>query len=145
MTKQTIPKEVLAAWKVAIATRLNAYAPYSKFLVGSALKFTGDKKIYAGCNFENASYSATICAERNALGNAIANGVMSSKKKNTLEFVVVVTNTTEATPPCGVCLQAMNEFVGPETMVYLATHKVILQKAKFSQFLPAPFREIEVL
>lgn len=145
MTKQIFPKVVLDAWKVAKSTRLNAYAPYSNFLVGAALKFTGDKKIYTGCNFENASYSATICAERNALGAAIASGVMTTKKKNVLEFVIVVTNTTVATPPCGVCLQAMNEFVGPDTMVYLATNKVILQKAKFSQFLPAPFREFEVL
>lgn len=143
MIKKNIPSIVLRAWKVAKETRLNAYAPYSHFLVGAALKFSKNKKIYTGCNFENASYSATICAERNALGNAIANGVM--KKKDVLEFVIVVTNTTDATPPCGVCLQAMNEFAGPETVVYLATTKVILQKAKFSQFLPTPFKEIEIL
>lgn len=154
--KKTIPKVVIEAWKLAKKTRLNAYVPYSQFLVGSALKFCKDKTIYTGCNFENASYGATICAERNALGAAIAHGVIrgalknsqkfqSVRKKDLLEFVVVVTNTTHATPPCGMCLQVLNEFAGPNTMVYLATNTTILQKAKFHQFLPTPFNEIEVL
>lgn len=52
MIKHIIPKVVLDAWKLAKATRLVAYAPYSHFLVGAALKFSKDKKIYSGCNFE---------------------------------------------------------------------------------------------
>ncbi len=147
--QKTIPSIVLKAWKLAKSTRLNAYAPYSHFLVGAALKFCKDKNIYAGCNFENASYGATICAERNALGSAIAHGALKiankSKKRDVLEFVIVVTNTTEATSPCGICLQVLNEFAGPDTQVYLATNHAILQQAKFHQFLPSPFNEIEVL
>lgn len=145
MSKINIPLIVQDAWELAKKTRLNAYAPYSHFLVGSALKFKKDKKVYVGCNFENASYGATICAERNALGAAIANGAMKSKKKDALEFILVVTNTTESTPPCGLCLQALSEFANAETIVYLATTKAITQRAKFYDFLPAPFKEIEVL
>jgi cytidine deaminase len=146
---KNLPTTVLKAWKLATKIRLNAYAPYSHFLVGSALKFKNNKNFFVGCNFENASYGATICAERNAIGAAIAQGVLKPAnkniKKNVLEFVIVVTNTTEGTPPCGMCLQVLSEFADQETMVYLATHKSILQKAKFNQFLPTPFNEIEVL
>ena len=146
MTKKILlSNNVTRAWKLARSVRKLAYAPYSKFLVGSALKFKNDKNIFVGCNFENASYGATICAERNALGAAIAKGVMSKKKRGALEFVVVVTDTTNATPPCGLCLQAMNEFADSETIVYLATPKGIVEKAKFSEFLPTPFKTIEIL
>jgi len=146
---KNLPPSVIKAWKLATKIRMNAYAPYSHFLVGSALKFKNNKKFFVGCNFENASYGATICAERNAIGSAIAQGVLKNTnnktKKNVLEFVVVVTNTTDGTPPCGMCLQVLSEFADQDTMVFLATQKNILQKAKFNQFLPTPFNEIEVL
>ncbi len=143
MNKLNYPLAVKNAWKLACKVRQNAYAPYSKFLVGSSLKFMGSPKIFSGCNYENASFGATICAERNALGSAIASG--ESKKKLKLDFVVIVTNTTVPTPPCGLCLQALSEFVKADTMVYLANPKKIVLGARFNQFLPTPFNKIELL
>lgn len=137
----TLKKALILAKK----TRLNAYAPYSHFQVGAALKFKSSSKLYTGCNFENVSYGATICAERNALGYAIGEGVLKKKKNNSLEFVLVVTNTSTATPPCGLCLQALNEFADSDTVVYLATTTKIILSAKFKDFLPSPFQKIEIL
>lgn len=133
------------ALNLATKTRLNAYAPYSHFFVGAVLKFKNSPTLYSGCNFENASYGATICAERNAIGQAISSGILKSKKNNTLEFVMVVTKTTTATPPCGMCLQVLNEFSDAKTEVFLANLNEVTLKAKFYDFLPSPFQKIELL
>ena len=81
--------------------QLKAYAPYSQYKVGAAiLSQTG--KIYLGANIENASYSATICAERTAICEMIMGG-----ESNILAIAVV---TEDEGYPCGICLQAINEF-----------------------------------
>ena len=67
------PKSADELVQAAVAAREKAYAPYSKFKVGAAI-LTKDGKTYQGCNIENASYGATICAERSAVCNMIANG-----------------------------------------------------------------------
>ncbi|CAN5520823.1 cytidine deaminase [soil metagenome] len=84
--------------------RKNAYAPYSNYRVGAALA-TESGKIFAGCNVENASYGATICAERNAILHMIAAG--ESKPK----AIVIVTGGDKPAPPCGMCRQVLVEFV----------------------------------
>lgn len=96
-------KELLEA---ALATRERAYAPYSKFLVGAAVRAESGK-IYTGCNIENASYGLTVCAERNALFNAVGAG---ERKFNAL---CVVGDTEEPISPCGACRQVMAEFKVP--------------------------------
>lgn len=88
-----------------------AYAPYSAFQVGAAL-LTAGKKIYTGCNIENAAFSPTICAERTAFAKAVSEGereftaiaVLGGKKGIPADY----------TAPCGVCRQVMAEFCDPQ-------------------------------
>lgn len=94
----------------AIAARERAYAPYSGYLVGAAL-LTDDGAIVTGCNVENASYGATICAERVALTRAVAEGRRG--------FVAIAVATRDGGSPCGICRQVMSE-LGPEMTVYIA-------------------------
>lgn len=86
----------------AMRVRLNAYAPYSKFLVGAVL-VDADGNMYAGCNVENASYGLTNCAERAAVAAATAAG------RRDIVLCVVVTDTPRAASPCGACRQVLSE------------------------------------
>lgn len=81
----------------------NAHAPYSKFHVGAAIE-AGDGTIYVGCNVESASYGLTICAERMALGAAVAGGATRIVR------VVVTTEVDPPAAPCGACRQLLAEF-----------------------------------
>lgn len=93
-------KELLAkAQKVSE----NAYVPYSKFKVGACL-LTEEGETFCGCNFENASYGLTICAERNAVGTAIANGYTKIKA------IALYSPNEDNCVPCGACRQVLTEF-----------------------------------
>lgn len=96
---QTDDELVSAAW----TARERAYAPYSKFKVGAALLAT-DGRIFSGCNVENLSFGLTNCAERVAIGAAVANGVTK------FDAVVVVADTGVPISPCGACRQVLAEF-----------------------------------
>jgi cytidine deaminase len=85
----------------AVAAR--AYAPYSKFHVGAAL-LTSDGPIICGCNVENASYGLCICAERNAVFAAVAQGLRQ------FAALAVVTSSEQPVTPCGACRQVLSEF-----------------------------------
>jgi len=85
----------------AVAARKNAYASYSDFAVGAAL-LTPDGRILTGCNVENISYGLTMCAERVAIGNAVAQGCRS--------FETMAIASVRAVSPCGACLQVLAEF-----------------------------------
>ncbi len=85
----------------AVAARKNAYATYSEFSVGAAL-LAADGRIFTGCNVENVSYGLAMCAERVAIGNAVAHGCQS--------FEAIAIATEGAVSPCGACLQVLAEF-----------------------------------
>lgn len=125
------------AFKVALAARNNAHAPYSKFQVGAALKIKGHDDIFPGCNVENASYGATICAERNAILGAVA-----KEGKIEVEFVVVVCDTKPVTVPCALCLQVLSEFANAEVPIHLADTESIKKTVKFGELLPMPFNTL---
>lgn len=87
----------------ALDVRLKAYAPYSGFFVGAALR-TGSGKIFVGCNVENASYGLTLCAERSAIVAAVASG------ERDIKAIAVVADTELPVSPCGACRQFIAEF-----------------------------------
>jgi cytidine deaminase len=94
--------------------RTRAHAPYSRFRVGAAVR-TRRGRVYAGCNVENASLGAGICAERSAVLQAVADGM----RPGDLAAVAVYTDDRRLTPPCGQCLQVLVEF-GREVDILLA-------------------------
>ncbi len=93
--------------------RAAAYAPYSEYRVGAAIA-TEDGHVFVGCNIENASYGATICAERNAIGAMIAAG--SSKPI----ACAIVTGGSKPGTPCGMCRQVLVEFTRDMPIVLVA-------------------------
>lgn len=99
-------KEISALLGKALETRKNSYSPYSRYPVGAAL-LAEDGSIYTGCNMENVSYPASLCAERNALGSAIADG------KRKFRAIAIVGSPEDYTMPCGICRQALAEFQVP--------------------------------
>jgi cytidine deaminase len=108
-----------------------AYAPYSGFKVGAALLGV-DGSITEGCNVENASYPAGICAERAAVAAAVTRGV------RTFAAIVIVTEAEVPTPPCGMCRQVLVEFA-PQLEVISVTRGGAQAKWSMSELLPAAF------
>lgn len=128
--------KVLEAYQRAVSVRLKAHAPYSKFLVGACFKIKNSDEFVVGCNVENASFGATVCAER----VAIWNWVSERAKKSTLEFLVLVTDTENpVATPCGMCLQVMSEFVPAHFPIYISNLKGIQKQVQFQDLLPSTF------
>ncbi|SEK88911.1 cytidine deaminase [Butyrivibrio sp. ob235] len=123
----------------ALEARKMAYTPYSHHAVGAAL-LTKDGKVYLGCNIENAAYTPTNCAERTALFKAVSEG----EREFSAIAIVGGPDNQEELPicaPCGVCRQALNEFVDPETFeVILGTNDPKNYKIfKLAELLPLGF------
>lgn len=108
-----------------------AWAPYSRFKVGAVLvDATGE--LHLGCNVENVSFGATICAERTALGNAIVKGVRN------FQAVVVATDADRPVFPCGICRQVLAEFE-PNLDVYAVNRLGQVSHTTLDKLLPSAF------
>jgi len=118
--------------KKAKEAKNNSYSPYSKFKVGAAL-LAENGKIYTGCNIENSSYGATICAERTAFSKAISEGEKAFKK------IAITSDLNNLTFPCGICLQVISEFM-PKGEIILQDENNVIQSYKVSDFLPHAFK-----
>ncbi len=125
MSRQSQKVETTKLLQAARKAAKRAYAPYSTAHIGAAL-MTEDGKIFSGCNIENSSYGATICAERVAIFKAVSeteNDSPSRRRKGLrIAAICVVSPGPIAWPPCGMCRQVLSEFAGPELQVHIATH-----------------------
>ena len=120
----------------AIEAMGRAYAPYSGYKVGAALR-CADGAVYQGCNIENASYTPTICAERTAFSKAVSEGqreftaiAICGGKDGVIEGLF---------PPCGVCRQVMREFCRDDFIVYMAQRDGKYETRTLAQLLPDSF------
>ena len=118
----------------------HAYAPYSGYKVGAAL-LCADGTIYTGCNFEDACYPPTVCAERTAFFKAVYDGHR--------DFTAIAVCggkdgvITSLFPPCGVCRQVMREFCRDDFMVYMAGSNGTWEGYPLSEMLPHSFSAAE--
>ena len=120
----------------AVEMRSESYAPYSDFLVGSAI-LTADGKIFTGCNIENSAFGPSICAERTAIAKAVSEGyrdfaaiaIAGGKRDGGLQYCA----------PCGVCRQVMREFCRSDFKIYLAKSADDYQEFTLGGLLPESF------
>ena len=115
----------------AFAALEQAYAPYSSFRVGAAI-LAGDGSIGIGCNVENASFPAGMCAERVAVGTLAARGMRQ------FDLLVIATEADSPTPPCGVCRQVLAEFA-PSLPIISVTRSGAAERWSLADLLPSPF------
>ena len=125
------PSDAKPLLDAARKARTQALAHYSGFKVGAALRAKG-KKVYSGCNIENASYGLSVCAERVALLKALSEGVTK------FGALAVVTGAKEITPPCGACRQLLWEFCG-DIPVYLGNLRGQVMSYRLKELLPHAF------
>ncbi len=124
---------------IAKKVRENAYAAYSNYQVGVALKVKESDEWFAGCNVENVTNGASACAEYGALMSCVAKLGPNIE----IEALYVVTGGKITAPPCGVCLQFLNEFTKSDFPVYLADPNQVVKTFMFSELLPQRYvREI---
>ena len=117
---------------VALKVRKNAYAPYSGFQVGAALR-SEEGEIFVGVNVENAAYPEGTCAEAGAIAAMIAAGHTRIKE------AYVVADCSSPVPPCGGCRQKIAEFADQDVIVTLATIAGEEEKLTVSELLPGVF------
>ena len=117
---------------VASLARERAYAPYSKYKVGAAIR-TKRNRVHAAANVENASYGLTVCAERCAVFAAVAAG-----ETKDYDAIAIVIDGPRLPSPCGACRQVLYEFA-PGVRVLLATTTGLRKATTLAELLPAPF------
>ncbi|WP_182442395.1 cytidine deaminase [Cereibacter sphaeroides] len=119
--------------EAATAVRENAYAPYSRFKVGAALR-TASGAVHAGCNVENVAFPEGTCAEAGAIAAMVAAG------ETRIAEILVIADSPEPVPPCGGCRQKIAEFAGPEVPVTLCTTDGQSLRTSVADLLPGSFR-----
>ncbi len=124
-------KELVERAKLA---RKLSYSPYSKFAVGAAL-LCNDGSVYLGANIENSSYPLSMCAERNAIYNAMLNG----KGKNDFVALAIVANTPDICAPCGACRQVISELMPKDAKVIMANLNDAIKAVTVDELLPFAF------
>jgi cytidine deaminase len=115
----------------ALEARGRSYSPYSGYAVGAAL-LGSDGQVYAGCNVENASYPVSMCAERVALGAAVAAGCRD------FDALVIATRGPVPGAPCGLCRQALSEHA-PDLPILLVTPEGHRSEWTLAELLPGSF------
>jgi cytidine deaminase len=137
------PAELCALVDAARAAREHAYAPYSSFLVGAALR-TEAGELFTGCNVENASFGATICAERAAVLAMVRNAQRpaplapeSSAFRARVSAVAVFTDAPTLAMPCGLCRQVLAEFERDAWVVVANPREQ--RMLSFASLFPEPF------
>jgi cytidine deaminase len=115
----------------AVEARENASAPYSNFKVGAAI-ITKNGVIYSGCNVESSSFGLTICAERNALFNAVSRG------EREFEAILIVADTENPVSPCGACRQVIYDYA-PDIKVIMTNLKKETAEEVITALLKYPF------
>jgi homotetrameric cytidine deaminase len=118
--------------ELARAAARNAYAPYSHFPVGAALR-TDDGRRYAGANVENAAYPQGQCAEASAIGALVAGG------GGRIAEVVVAAPSAELVTPCGGCRQRLREFAPDDAPIHLADYERVRRTTSLGELLPLSF------
>jgi cytidine deaminase len=116
----------------ALAARANAYAPYSRFAVGAAIR-AEDGTLHAGANVENAAYPQTQCAEATAIGAMVSAGA-----RRIAEMVVLAEGEALCTP-CGGCRQRIREFADRDTPIHLCGPEGIRRTVTLGELLPLSF------
>jgi len=121
-----------ALHEAARAARAQAYAPYSRFRVGAALR-TMSGRVFAGCNVENAAYPVGACAEAGAIAAMIAGG------ERAIAAILVCGEGEALVTPCGACRQRIREFGAPDTAVLVADDAVVRARFTLEALLPHAF------
>ncbi|MCW5589304.1 MAG: cytidine deaminase [Legionellales bacterium] len=117
---------------LAQAAQKNSYCVYSNFAVGCCIKSSQDH-LYAGCNYENASFSLTACAETSAIAQMITAGEQEIKE------ILILGQDHILCFPCGACLQRISEFAEPTTLVHLCQSQGVVKTLKLNELLPYAF------
>lgn len=129
------PDQIQELISRAEQARERAYAPYSGYRVGAAI-VSESGAVYTGCNVENLSFGATICAERNAAGAMVAAGET--------RFRLVVVATKDGAAPCGICRQFLAEFAMDDAKVLSVDESGAVREWSFKDLLPETFDSTEV-
>tara|TARA_R110002094_G_scaffold140676_1_gene131519 strand:- start:43 stop:444 length:402 start_codon:yes stop_codon:yes gene_type:complete len=118
--------------QAACDVRENAYAPYSRFKVGAALR-TASGAVYSGCNVENVAYPEGTCAEAGAIAAMVAAG------ETRIAEILVIADSPTPVPPCGGCRQKIAEFATPDATVTLCTTDGQSHAVTVADLLPGSF------
>lgn len=129
-----VEKAIVKLFGPAKAAAGNAYSPYSGASVGASV-LDGQGNIYTGCNVENASYSLTQCAERNALAAAISAGM----QPGTATTLLIYATGFEVLAPCGACRQVMRELLSDDALIISCHSETDFRSWSLDELLPDSF------